>query len=207
MPKASRESKFLCIALSLAIATVCALGAFAQSGRQIRKPVAAPTPTPEATPTPPKPVEKAKPLTFIVGMDRTSFSTPLYIYTGVLRSCAQRLGEPETTKVEVADKDMVRSDAIRRAKAETEAYVVWLSIGPDNNSATGNTNETYIEFAVLEPGTAKRVVGGHTYPADYRRSTVILRPSGVNGDRYYDEAARAAADKILSHFHVGAIRP
>ncbi|HSS18581.1 MAG TPA: hypothetical protein VLL54_00645 [Pyrinomonadaceae bacterium] len=180
----------------------------AQSGRRATQQSTVPAPTPEPTPTPVKPVEKVKPLTFIVGLDRDSFATNLSIYSGILRSCAQRLDEPATTKGEAADRDMSRSEALRRAKAETEDYVVWLRVGPDRNEvATANDNDAYIEYVVLAPITGKQVTSGHTYPSTYRRSTVILNPSGINGDRYYNEAAKAAADRILDHFHIGMIRP
>jgi len=182
----------------------------AQSGRRAKPaPSPYPTPTPEPTPIPAKPTEKLKPLTFIVGMDRGTFSSvSLNVMGGVVNSCAQRLNEPATTKAEVAERDMDRSTAIKRAKAETEAYVVWLKIFPDNfDAASAGFNEIYIEYTVFAPVTGKQVTTGHTYPDKYRRSTVILKPPTVSGDRAFNEAARDAADKILDHFHVGVIRP
>jgi hypothetical protein len=202
---------------SLVLLILCVLlaeAAVAQSGRRAKAPgTPLPVPTPEPTPEPTKPVEKKNPLTFIVAMDRYgSFSTVhLNTYTGIVQSCAKRLNEPITSRAEVAEREMSRGDAIKRAKAEKEAYVVWMRIRPDdvgdNAGNSGNFNDIYIEYTVFEPVTGKQRTTGNAYPRAYQKSTVILEPSGVNGDRYYNAAAREIADKILSHFHVGEIRP
>lgn len=197
--------------ISLGIISVSASGA--QSGRRQPKSTSpAPVPTPEPTPTPKKPAEKPKLLTFIVGIDRYgSFQRlPLNTYTGIVRNCAERLDEPETVKVDVTQQEMTFGEALRRAKAEKDAYVVWLRIRPDtmgdDSGSGGDFNQVYIEYTVFAPATAKQVTTGHAYPGAYKNSTVILKPTGVNGDRYYNQAAKDVADKILNHFHVGMIK-
>ncbi len=202
-------------ALALLILCVVLAGAgVAQSGRRAKTPPApVPVPTPEPTPSPAKPSEKQDPLKFIVAMDRYgSFATlSLNIYSGIVDSCARRLNESASVRAEVAEREMGRGDAIKRARAEKDLYVVWMRIRPDsvgdNNGMSGTFNEIYIEYTVLEPVTAKQRMNGNAYPDAYKKSTVILQPSGVNGDRYFNAAAREIADKILANFHVGQIRP
>lgn len=201
--------QFLC---SLILCLFFAVAIAAQSGRR-GKPTPAVLPTPEPTPIPGKPVEKLKPLTFIVGVDRYASFQRIHLsaVTGIARTCAQRLDEPQTTKAEMVERDMDRSDAVRRAKEETEDYVVWIKLRPDsmgdNNGDSSDFTEIYLEYTVFAPGTGKQVTTGHAYPNAYRKSTVIMRPRGVNEDAYFNEAARDVADQILNHFHVGQVRP
>jgi len=168
--------------------------------------------TPEPTTAPNKPAEKRKAaFTFIIGMDRYGdFSRiPLYVSTGVLHTCADRLDDPESVDVEVASRDISRADAVLRAKSEKEAYVVWLRLAPETLSGrTGSNDDPYnvsIEYTVLAPTTAKQVTSGRTFPGAYRKGGVILSPktSGVAGDYQLNQAAKAAAERILDHFHVG----
>jgi hypothetical protein len=174
----------------------------AQSGRHVRKPVLVPVPTPEPTPTP-KPAEKPKTvLTFIVGIDQYAgfahISTA--IYDGVLRSCAERLDDPASVKVEVAQGEMGRGEAINRAKGEKEAYVVWLEISAD--SMSGDNNTIWLEYAVFAPTTAKLVTSGKTYRDDQNKGVLRPRTSNVYGDYALNQAARQAAERILASFKI-----
>jgi len=180
----------------------------------VRKSTPLPVSTPEPTPTLNKPAEKPKAaLTFIIGMDKYgNFSRiPLYVSSGVLRTCANHLDEPEPVKVEIATRDIGRADAVLRAKAEKEAYVVWLQLVPDTMSGRAGPNDdpynVYIEYSVFAPTTAKQVTSGRVFPGVYRNRGVIVNPksSGVYGDHYLNQAARAAAERILDHFHIGMI--
>ena len=179
----------------------------------MRKPTPLPVSTPEPTPPPSKPAEKPKAaFTFIIGMDRYGdFSRiPLYVSNGVLRTCASRLDDPESVRVEVATRDLGRGDAILRAKSEKEAFVVWLQLVPDTFSGRAGSNDdpynVNIEYIVLAPTTAKQVTSGRVFPA-YRKRGVILNPknSGINGNYQLNQAAEETAERILSHFHIGAI--
>lgn len=211
MTKFFLRSRFqLLFSLVLCLFFVVAISA--QSGRR-GKPTPPALPTPEPTPTPSKPVEKLKPLTFIVGVDRYASFQRIHssAYAGIARTCAQRLDEPETTKAELVERDMDRGNAVRRAKEETEAYVVWIKLRPDgmgdDNGNSSDFTEIYLEYTVFAPGTGKQITTGHAYPNAYRKSTVIMRPRGMNEDAYFNEAARDVAEQILNHFHVGQIRP
>src|SRR6185295_19261898 len=145
-------------AFSIAIifALGCAATAAAQSGRRAPKstpaPVAAPTPEPTQTPVAasklPKPV-----LQFVVGIERyDSFSSiSIVTYNDVLRNCAQRLDESPSVSAQRVESSMSRNEATNRAKAEKNAYVVWLRVREDNmsSSPTGSPGNVYIEYVVF----------------------------------------------------------
>ena len=210
MPKRSSTTGFQYVALCVALVAMCALANYAQSGRRAPKattPIPVPTPeTPSPTPTP---AEKSKPaITFLVGLDRTDgFSRiSLNAFGGVLRNCTARLDEPASVKASEASHDMSRADAIRQAKAEKEAYVVWLQLRPNNFS--GNTGvyddpyDVYVQYSVFAPTTGKQETSGNTYPDAYRNKRIRIPTSSTEGDYYLNEAARGAAERILDHFHV-----
>src|SRR5687768_10214438 len=153
--------------------------------------------------------------TFVIGMDRYGDfpRIPLHYLSAVLNSCARRLDEPVTVEVVTATRDMSRSDAILRAKAEKEAHVVWLELQAETLSARSRPNEdplnVTIEYSVFAPITAKRVTSGRAYPSAYRNRGVIVSPrtGGIyGGDYQLNKAAEEAADQILEHFHLGIIR-
>jgi hypothetical protein len=208
MSKSYSAPRFFFVALGAALLAMCALAIAAQSGRRTRKPEAQSAPTPEATPTP-KPAEKAKPsVVFLVGLDKYGDFSRISLsdYSGVLRSCAERLNESRSVKADTAQRDMGRADAIRQAKSEKETYVVWLQLRPNTVSArTGVYDDpynVYVEYTVFAPITGKQETSGNTYPEAYRRTTVRIPSSPTVGDYYLNQAARGAADRILDHFHV-----
>lgn len=215
MRKRFQSSSALRVGFCAALVALCAFGILGQSGRRVRKSTPAPVSTPEPTPSPTTPAQKPKPVfTFILGMDRYGeFSRiPLYVSSGVLRTCAARLDDPESVAAEIAPNDMTRADAVRRAQAEKEAHVVWLKLRPNNLSGQADPREdpydVDIEYAVFAPITGKQVTSGRTFPAAYRKRGVITRPTtGTQGDYYLNQAAKAAAERILDHFHVRGRRP
>ena len=209
MPKRFSASSALNASLCATLLFLCALAVVAQSGRRVQKSVPAPIPTPEATPTPTIPSEKPKPaFTFIVGLDKfDDFSRiSLNAYDGVLRSCADRLDNSPSVKAEISTHDLSRADAVRKAKEEKEAYVVWLQLRP--NTFTGQTGiyddpyNVYVQYSVFAPITAKLVTSGNTYPDAYRNRRGRVPTSPTNGDYYLNQAARGAAERILDHFHL-----
>jgi hypothetical protein len=172
------------------------------------------TPEPEPEPTPNKAKEKEKAaLTFIVSIDRNGgFSNiPMYYYDSVSRGCAERLDNAAGVKADVVG-EMNRLEAIRRARAEKETYVVWLQLSSQNiNNTPGtvnNVNDIYLEYSVYAPTTAKRVAWGHTYQGA-RRKGVVVGPSPTGrGSTVYSEyllkqAARDAAERILDTMKIG----
>lgn len=205
------------IGFIVSFALISAATAMGQSGRRVRKSAPAPVSAPEPTLSPANPAQKEKPaLTFIVGMDRyNGFSNiPLYFYDSVLRSCAERLDDATAVKVEVAQGEMNRGQAVTRARAEKEDCVVWLQLKVDSMSAdpgiVNNLNQLYLEYWVFAPTTAKLVTSGRTYQQGYRKGGVVVGPSGSGrSNTTYSEyllkqAAREAAERILAHFQIHA---
>jgi len=204
-----QSSKPIKVSLAITLVAICAGAIFAQSGRRVRKTeTAIPVPTPEATPAP-SPTPKPEPtFTFIVGMEKFGdFSrVSLNAYSGVLRSCANRLDDSSLVKAEMTSREMSRADAIRQAKSENGAYVVWIQLRPNNfsgqTSVYDDANNVYVQYAVFAPGTAKQVTSGNTYPEAYRNARVRLPTSSTEGNYYLNQAARGAAERILDHFHL-----
>jgi hypothetical protein len=216
MPKRSPDLYARYVVFLAALLFSCGVAVVAQSGRRAPKSIPTPVATPEPTPTLTKPAEKLKAaFTFIVGMDRFGdySQIPLYVSSGVLRSCAGRLDDPQSVEVLIESSDMGHAGAIQRAKKEKEAHVVWLQLVPNTLSGRAGPNDdpynVYIEYIVLAPTTAKQVTSGRVFPGAYRNRGVIVSPgtSGINGDYQLNQAAKAAAERILDHFHLGKINP
>ena len=219
MPNRSTLLRLVVVSLAVGVFLVCVSTAIAQSGRRGQKSTSAPASTPEPTPTK-KPSEKEKiTVTFIVGVDRyLGFSTiPLSYYDTVARGCAERLDDAPGAKIEVAHKEMNRGDAVLRAKAEKEAFTVWLQLKLENVSGdpatVNNLSQIFIEYAVFAPTTAKTVTWGHTYQQGYRKGGVVVGlPGSSSGNVSYSEyllkqAAREAAERILNALKMGAPSP
>ncbi|MDQ6651193.1 MAG: hypothetical protein M3Y84_00440 [Acidobacteriota bacterium] len=218
MRQTSSLIRVVVAAVAVSFSLGCNSTALAQSGRHVRKPMPAPVATaaPEPAPTPNKAAEKVKALlTFIVGIDRyNGFSNiPLYYYDSVSRGCAERLKDATGVKADIAHGEMSRSDAINRARAEKEAYVVWLQLSSQNiNNTPGtvnNVNDIYLEYSVYAPTTAKRVAWGHTYQGARKRGVVVGPSPSGRGNRVYSEyllkqAARDAAERILDVMKIGS---
>ncbi len=200
----------LAAGIVVSLLLICASIAVAQSGRRAtpKAPSPVPTPTPEPTPIPSKPADTKPEFRFIVAIDKTGdFSRiPLNAFSGVIRNCADRLNDSRKVKADVSTRDMSRSDAVHQAKAETEAYIVWIQLRPNTFSGQVEINDNpynvYVQYSVLAPITAKQVTSGNTYPAAYRNQRVRVPTSTMNGDYYLNQAARGAAERILDHFHL-----
>jgi hypothetical protein len=181
----------------------------AQSGRRAPKssPAPVPTPTPEPKPVEKKPAAETRAsLSFIVGIDREAgfAMIPMYFYDSVLRACADRLDD-SSVKVTVANREMNRGEAVKRAKAETESHLVWMQLRFDTASMSeADLREVYIDYWVFAPTTAKTVTNGRSYQQMYRGGGVIVmpRPGGRVNEPYAEQllkqAARDAAERILS---------
>ncbi len=219
MSNVSPLLRLVIIGFAVSLSLVCAAKSGAQSGRRVHKP-AAPAATPEPTPATDNASNKeANVVTFIVGIDEYhGFSSiPFSYYDTIVHACAGRLDDQPSVRVHFAQKDMSRSDAIRKAKAEKEAYVVWLQLQVeslnDDPSRVQNLNTLYIEYAVFAPTTAKQMAWGHTYQQGNRKGPIVVGPSGSGGsnvdlsERRLREAARQAAEQILKAMKMGPLPP
>ena len=183
------------------------MAAAAQSGRRLPK--SAPTPTPSPQPVQAtKPAEKPKPaLRLIVGAEQRGYLSglPSYFNDAVLKACAERLDAAPSVEVTVSHRDVGRGEAVKTAKAEKEAYVVWLQLRTDRIGYDQqiDINDLYLEYVVFAPTTAKIEANGRTYPQGYGRGGVIVNPGRLPGnnlpyiEQALKQAARAAAERIL----------
>jgi len=195
--------KYRAFAIMLVIA-LCVWSGYAQSGRKHVKTAPAapvPTPAPEATPAPKKTDKQSDPI-FSVGADRndTFLSVPFSYHDAALRGCVDRLRAGTAGAVDVADKSINRSDAIKRAKSEKVTYVVLLTLKLD--SMARSSNELILEFIVFAPVTAKIVTSGHSYPNAQRAGPLIVGPSrnpssSIYYERILQQAGEDAANRIL----------
>jgi hypothetical protein len=206
MSDGSPFSRLLSLSFVVIFVLCAASTISAQSGR--RAPKSQPSPAdaalPEPTPSSVPAVVQEKPkqtLRLVVGIEQYgSFSSvSISTYSGVLRTCAERLDEPPSVSVERVERPMSHNEVTKRAKSEKIAYVVWLRVREDEMSSkpTGTPNNAYIEYMVFAPGTAKLVASGATYPKNRGINQGSRLPS-PNGDHDFNEAARTTANKILS---------
>jgi hypothetical protein len=192
----------------LLLLAFCALSIQAQSGRrQVKPPPSAPVPTPipEATPTPKKQVKNE--LLFFVGANRhdSYANLPFTYYDAVLRGCASRLRAGSSADVEVSENDVNRGEAIKKAKSETKAYVVWLNLTID--SMARSYDELVLEFIVYAPETAKVVTNGRSYLTGRRAGPVVVDPnprrtSGLYREELLKQAGEEVGDRIIKSLHL-----
>ncbi len=197
--------------LLITAAMLCS-AAMAQSGRRTHKP---PASAPDAEPTPgvSKPATKQAALTLIVGMSSGDMFSglPLYYRDSILQSFTERLRSGHSVSVDVIQRGFNRGEAVSRAKAEKDAYVVWLELGPtgygvNRGSVNSNLNELYIQYMVFTPVTAKVKTSGNVYQSGFGRGGGVLGrgtsgPTSSAATEYrLKVAAREAADRILAKF-------
>ena len=200
--------------LAAALVTLFALTTMAQSGR--RSVTGSPSVKPPAPPEEPKQSEKkAAPqdqLDLVVGTNRGDVFSgiPLYFYDTVLNSCARRLDDARSVKVNVTSKSMERVDAINSAKSAKQGFVVWLQLRTDSNgyNQDGDLSQVRIDYWVFEAITGRVKTQGSCYQGMYRTGGVIMQPrgSGTNNPAIAEsrlrDSARDAADRILKALHI-----
>ena len=184
----------------------------AQSGRR-KVPTSpappVPTPTPEPTPKEKEP-EKEAARVFFVGVERTDALSayPFTFYDAALSGCVERLRRAESTRVDASDSDFSRGEAIKKAKADTKAYVVLLSLNGRTMSGSANDyNELEVRFTVFAPGTAKIAASGTSYLNAGRAGPLVVGPPTGTNSRYYTEvllkrAGEEAGERILKSIHI-----
>ena len=188
--------------------SLCALTAQAQSGRRQTKPAPAapvPTPTPEPTPIPRK-VEKERELLFVLGADRHGSFTnfPYSYFDAVLLGCSDRLRAGSSASVDVSQQSISRGEAIKKAKSEAGAYVVWITLTID--SMARSYDDMTVEYVVFAPATAKVLTNGRTYLTGNRKGPVVVGPRGTTSALYREQllkqAGEDAGSRILKALHL-----
>ena len=191
-----------------------AVTVFGQSGRRQSKSPAVSVPTPEAKPPEKKPDagDEVK-VNLMVGTNRGDVfaGIPFNISDGVLQSCVGRLKESSGVRVDVVEKYMARGDAVNRAKAAKDGYVVWLNLRGEDQMSTNanNLDGVFIEYLVLEAITAKVKTQGNCYQGSYRKGGVVLGPSTGRSNNVIVEsrlrvAAEEAAARVLKALHLAS---
>ena len=211
MPHYQTALRLFAASFIVGLALVCGLSAAAQSGRRTKTTPPATVPAPEESPTPTKAVEKPKPaLTLIVGMQREDFGSNMTDLGVILQAVCDRLDDNGAIQVEQVRRNINRGDAISRAKAEKEAYVVFLEIETESTTAVAvRVTEIALQYSVFSPLTAKLKAFGRTYPQGGRSKGVVVNPgrTGVYSDYQLQQAGRHAAEKILKAFDLSELEP
>jgi hypothetical protein len=204
------------VSLALLVA-VCSLLAFGQSGRRQAKPPAVapiPSPTPEPTPE----VKEAKkdenqPSILVALGDRgTTYSRYPYTYVEAAAiGCADRLRKGSSASVSVSDRELSRGEAIAKAKAETNTYVVLINIVEDTMSASSSSGyvELQVDYVVFAPSTAKVLATGRTYENSSRTGPIVTqRLPGSTLPAYREKLLRRAGEdageRILKALHLSS---
>jgi hypothetical protein len=205
------RSKSQIVGLCVVLVAVCAIAAYAQSGRkQPRTAPAAPvpTPTPEPTPEPKKQDDKDSDLGFIIAADRymNMNSYPGSYFDAVMVGCAGRLRSGSSATVDIAQQDMNRSEAIKKAKGETTTYVVLITLKLDDMARS--YDDLVADYTVFAPKTAEEKVFGTVYQNANQTGPIITRPNsrGSNGALYREQFLKRAGedmgDRILKALHL-----
>jgi hypothetical protein len=216
-PNPSRARAAFFTAAALILVTSCGAAALAQSGRKGQKPLGLPTEKPKAADPADRPAEqkKVEPIvTFVVLKDDTpSVGYESMARDGVAAAFLRRLEQAgETIAVRDGGRGR-RPEARDRAKKEETAYVVFFQLeetgmsDPTNMDVRGVVLRTYVytpkaadlkyhDTVYQRPYQDSARVGGVRVPVPTRR--IERYPSQLQ----LEQAARDAADRLLSRFHV-----
>jgi hypothetical protein len=157
---AQRNVFNLCVCVLLLL--VASGVSYGQAGRRVQTPKNDP-PVPKAA-EPAAVVKKEQPAAAPISLLVGSYSTPMRVLSHgaedlLQGAVVQRLRDSKSLKLGV-EESMSRGEANKRAKAETESYILWLELKSDRMDfdPTGRntrTEDVYIQYAVLEPKTGK----------------------------------------------------
>jgi hypothetical protein len=192
----SKPYKFLLCCLLIVAA--CAISAQGQSGRRQQKaPPAAPVPTPTPEPTPEPKEEKKSDLGFLVAVNKfgSPDALPWTYYDAATRGCADRLRSGSSASIDVAQSDMNRGEAIKKAKSETTIHVVLLTLILDQMTAQ-SFDDIELDYVVFAPKTGKVITSGRTYLNVNRRGPLVVGPTrrGATGVMMREQLMRHAGE-------------
>lgn len=202
------------VSILFAIIFTCAIAALAQSGRRSTNTSTTTTPSVSGPKAMEKTPAKAPKLQLLVGVeDRNPFvNVPYYLSDTVLDNCLRRLNEATEINAAASGRGMNRTDASNRAKAQKEAFVVWLQIESDitdsGKQSKNGPDELYVRYTIFEPATARIKRWGRTHQQIYKvgRGGVSTPTSSKNSPLYSEyalkQAAKEAAERILEAFEI-----
>lgn len=202
------RSRFL---LLIVLLLSCAAYTQAQSGRRATTPP--PTPSVSGARTVEKPAPQPVKLRFLVGVEERSpfLNVPYYLSDTVMDNCVRRLGDAANVIPTAIGRGIDRVAAVRRARTEKDAFVVWLQVESDaldsGRQQKDGPDELYVRYTVFEPQTGKARQSGRTRHSIYKTSRGgVATPTSRNGASYSEyalkQAAREAAERILEAFEI-----
>lgn len=215
----------LLVAISFCVLFAFALSARAQSGRAVRKPSAEPRPTaqPSASAEPsqqPHANSSAHPAAIFI-VTKLVERAALMVETRIaFEGFVARLKQSGEVEVREVATDVTRGDAVERAKAEHEAYVIWLrmevdAVDSENASVmTVNPGCVLLAYTVYSPQTAKVKAQGRVYQRGYTAdvctgspgrpdaSTTVRRRFDLPYEERIRRAAQEAANRVLQAFEL-----
>lgn len=216
MRRMSPFSLWLPLAVSLLI-ILAGGSALAQSGRR-QKEVPSPAPSPEAEKPQATPAPKPAPQPQISLLVVTDISQSLYLSVPfpekVQTWVTQRLRDSAALSV-AAGESSNRSEAVKRAKASKETFVLFIKVDQMNSGVSAgrtNTDDVSISFSVFAPETGKSKYSGTVYLNERgglarigRVRRVPVCYPGVRGDELLLlEASLEVASRVMSSLGVTA---
>src|SRR5439155_24130738 len=132
-------------------------------------------------------------------------SVPYYLSDTVLDNCVRRLNDATEINATIARRSMTRAEAVIRAKAQKEAYVIFLQIEsditPSAKQAKNGPDELYVRYTIFEPATARIKQWGRTHQQIYKTGKGGGSTSSKNSPVYSEyalmQAARVGAERVL----------
>jgi hypothetical protein len=197
----------LFLLLAVTIAVVAQSGRRSSNGQPTAPSVSGPK-TIEKTPV------RAPKIQLLVGVEDRNvlMNVPYYLSDTVLDNCVRRLNDATEISASTSGRGMTRADAISRAKAEKEAYVIFLQIEsditPSAKQSKNGPDELYVRYTIFEPATARIKQWGRTHQQIYKvgRGGVSVPTSSKNSPLYSEyalkQAAKEAAERVLEAFEI-----
>ena len=212
----SQASIAAAVLFIIAVVAPCTRAQLGRGPKRDESPTPKPTPVPSAKPS--NRDKSARPTLIVTKLVQ---SPSLTIETRIaFEGFVQRLSESRDVDVRSVATDVSRGEAVKRAKAERDAYVVWLRTEvdvPDTETAsiaTINPGCVLIAYTVYSPQSARIKTEGRTSQRDYVPAGCVAsasHPAPQPSERYphelpYEErlkrAAHEAANRVLRAFNL-----
>ena len=200
--------------LAVCFMLACAIPVSAQSGRRSTNTSTTTTPSVSGPKTMEKTPVKAHKLQLLVGVEDRNplMNVPYYLSDTVLDNCVRRLNDAAEINAAASGRGLTRAAAIIRAKAQKEAYVIFLQIESDltdsGKPSKNGPDELYVRYTIFEPATARIKQWGRTHQQIYKvgRGGVSAPTSSKNSPLYSEyalkQAAKEAAERVLEAFEI-----
>jgi hypothetical protein len=197
--------------LALLSVFIWAISLQAQSGRRSTN-TNTTAPSVSGTKTVEKAPVKAPTIRLLVGVEVRNplVNTPYYLSDTVLDNCVRRLNDATEINATTAGRGMTRPEAVTKAKAEKDAYVIFLQIEsditPSAKQAKNGPDELYVRYTIFEPGSAKIKQWGRTHQQIYKTGQGGVSTTAKNSPVYSEyalkQAAKEAAERVLEAFEI-----